>query len=76
MDLATTELDALPADAALDATQTLACAERLVVRRRGVELDELRVAAHWAVLHSTDPRDDPGFVRGRPGGDRLVSGRG
>ncbi len=68
MDLAP-EPDAMPADAA----QTLAFAELLVVRRREVELDDLRVAGHWAALHSTDPREDPGFVRGRPGGDRLVA---
>jgi hypothetical protein len=57
----------------LDATQTLAFAERLVVRRREVELEDLRVAARWAALHSTDPKDDPGHVWGRPGGDRLVA---
>ena len=59
----------MPADAA----QTLAFAELLVVRRREVELEDLRVAAHWAALHSTDPREDPGYVRGRPGGDRLIT---
>ncbi|GAA2135635.1 hypothetical protein GCM10009844_01120 [Nocardioides koreensis] len=63
------ELDALPADA----VETLALAERLVVRRREVELEDLRVAAHWAALHGSDPREDPGFVRGRPGADRLVA---
>ncbi|GAA2153369.1 hypothetical protein GCM10009844_37710 [Nocardioides koreensis] len=68
MDLATAP-DAPPADAA----ETLALAERLVVRRRQVELDDLRVAAHWAALHGSDLREDPGFVRGRPGADRLIS---
>ncbi|GAA2154706.1 hypothetical protein GCM10009844_40880 [Nocardioides koreensis] len=68
MDLATAP-DALTADA----VETLALAERLVVRRRQVELEDLRVAAHWAALHGSDPREDPGFVRGRPGADRLVA---
>ena len=63
MDLAS-DLDAMPADAA----ETLAFVELLVARRREVELDDLRVAAHWAVLHGSDPREDPGYVRGRPGG--------
>ena len=44
-----------------------------MARRREVELEDLRVAAHWAALHSTDPREDPGYVRGRPGGDRLIT---
>ena len=44
-----------------------------MARRREVELDDLRVAGHWAALHSTDPKGDPGFVRGCPGGDRLVA---
>ena len=63
------EPDAMPADAA----ETLAFAELLVVRRREVELDDLRVGGHWAVLHTTPPLVDRGFVGGRRGGDRLVA---
>ena len=57
----------------LDARQTLALAEMLVERRRMVELDDLVVAAHWAALHSTDPKADPGYVRGQVFGDKLIA---
>ena len=30
-----------------------------MVRRRAAEVDELRVVAAWAEVHSTDPRRDP-----------------
>src|SRR6478735_6341571 len=56
----------------LDAEQTLALAGMLVERRRMVELDDLLIAAHWAALHSTDPKDDPGYIRGQVFGDKLV----
>jgi len=56
----------------LDAPGLLALAQQRVVERRAGELEELRLAAHWAVLHSTDPRTDPGHTR-VPGCDRLVT---
>ena len=56
----------------LDAEQTLALAGMLVERRRMVELDDLLIAAHWAALHSTDPREDPGYIRGQVFGDKLI----
>ncbi len=40
----------------LDVDATLARAEGVVGRRRAVEVEDLRVAAHWAALHSHDPR--------------------
>ena len=42
----------------LDASATLSLAEEVLRRRRRAELDDLVVAAHWAALHSTDPRHD------------------
>ena len=65
----------------LDASGTLAALESGVVRRRAAELEDLVLVAHWAVLQSTDPRDDPRPVPGLPrppGGDRLdrVGGEG
>ena len=65
----------------LDAGGTLAALESGVRRRRGAEVDDLFLVAHWADLHSTDPRLDPrpgpGLPR-PPGGDRLdrVGGEG
>ena len=44
----------------LDASATLALAEEVLRRRRRAELDDLIVAAHWAALHSTDPRHEGG----------------
>jgi hypothetical protein len=41
---------------ALDVEATLTLAEDVLRRRRSAELDDLLVAAHWAALHSTDPR--------------------
>lgn len=42
----------------LDVEATLALAEDVLRRRRAAELDDLLVAAHWAALHSTDPRHE------------------
>ena len=44
----------------LDASATLSLAEEVLRRRRRAELDDLLVAAHWAALHSTDPRYEGG----------------
>lgn len=44
----------------LDASATLCLAEEVLRRRRRAELDDLVVAAHWAALHSTDPRHEGG----------------
>ena len=62
----------LPQIADLDAKQTLARAEEVVARRRAVEVEDLRVVAHWAVLHGEDPQARPGAVPVWAGGDRLV----
>lgn len=43
----------------LDAAGVLAEAARMVGVRRAAEVHELRLAAQWAVLHGSDPRDDP-----------------
>ena len=56
----------------LDAADTLAHAEALVVRRREVELEDLRVVAHWAGLHASDPRRGPGGQRRWVGEDQLI----
>ena len=40
----------------LDAAATLLLAEQVLLRRRRAELDDLRLASHWAALHSSDPR--------------------
>ncbi len=54
----------------LDAVATLAAAERVLLRRRAVEVEDLELVAHWAVLHGADPTALPS---GRvAGGDRLV----
>ncbi len=55
----------------LDPKALLARAEQRVVERRRGDLTDLHLAAQWAALHSTDPREDPGH-REVPGGDRLV----
>ncbi|HEX5880109.1 MAG TPA: hypothetical protein VF468_17615, partial [Actinomycetota bacterium] len=47
-----------PADVdGLDARATLAAARGGVRARRAAEVEEMRIAAHWAVLHG-HPRDD------------------
>jgi hypothetical protein len=59
----------------LDPGETLAGLELVVRRRRAVEVDDLRLVAHWCDLQSTDPRDDPRpdpTVPLPPGSDRLV----
>jgi len=56
----------------LDAPGLLARAQQRVVERRAGDIEDLGLAAHWAVLHSTDPKDDPGHTS-VPGCDRLVS---
>ena len=55
----------------LDPQGILARAEQRVVERRSGELEDLRLAAQWAVAHGADPEDDPGHRR-VPGCDRLV----
>jgi hypothetical protein len=40
----------------LDAAATLEHSAQVLRRRRGAELDDLRLAGHWAALHSSDPR--------------------
>ena len=55
----------------LDAESTLALAQEVLTRRRRAELDDLRLAAHWAALHSTDPRRGAGGRRAWAE-DRLV----
>ncbi len=62
-------MDLVPLDC-LDAAGVLARQDGLVVRRRAVEVEDLLVAAQWAVLHGADPGEDPGESRGF--GDRLV----
>ncbi len=52
----------------LDAAGVLERAECALVARRAVEVEDLRLVAHWALLHGGDPRDDPGAS----GWDRLV----
>ena len=50
----------------------LGLAERSVVHRREAEVDDLRVLAAWAEVHSTDPRHDPDTGRRVWAEDRLV----
>ncbi len=50
----------------------LGLAERGVVTRRAAEVDDLRVVAAWADVHSTDPRHDPGTGRRIWAEDRLL----
>ncbi|HCB05261.1 MAG TPA: hypothetical protein DEQ43_13640, partial [Nocardioides bacterium] len=54
----------------LDATETLAAAEKIVHERRAVEVQEVEVALHWADLHGQLPAESE--QRPRPGGPRLV----
>jgi hypothetical protein len=57
----------------LDATGTLALVEEVLLARRAAEVDDLRLAAHWADLHAADPRLGPeGRRMFPPGGNRLV----
>ncbi len=49
----------------LDATATVAAARFAVRARRAADVQDLLVLAHWAVLHGTDPRDDPDPVTAR-----------
>ncbi|HEY2879142.1 hypothetical protein [Nocardioides sp.] len=58
--------------AGLSPDALLTLAEDSVVRRRAAEVDELRVVAAWADVHSTDPRHDPGTGRRVWAEDRLV----
>ena len=58
-------MDLAPLDS-LDAAGLLARQEAVLLRRRGVEVEDLQVVARWAVLHESDPRDVRVF------GDRLV----
>lgn len=56
----------------LDAAALLAAAEETVTARRAAIVDDFRLALAWADLHGADPRDQPGAVSVRFGGDRLV----
>ena len=58
----------------LDAAGTLARAGAVLRRRRGDEVEDLLLVAHWADLHAADPRLAPDGSRHpfRPGGNRLV----
>lgn len=56
----------------LDATATLAAVEGEVVARRAAEARDLRLAAHWADLHASDPQRDRGGHRVWQGEDRLI----
>jgi len=47
-------------------------AERSVLARRAAEVEDLRVVAAWADVHSTDPRRDPQTGRRAWSADRLV----
>ena len=58
--------------AALSPAALLELAERGVVRRRGAEVDDVRVVLAWADVHSTDPRNDPESGRRLWAEDRLV----
>lgn len=55
----------------LDAAATLARAESVLHQRRAAEVEDLRLIAHWAALHSFDPRRESGR-RVWCGEDRLV----
>ncbi|WP_181309926.1 hypothetical protein [Nocardioides campestrisoli] len=54
--------------AALDAAGVLEHVQVALLSRRAAEVDDLRLVAHWALLHGSDPRDDPTAS----GWDRLV----
>jgi hypothetical protein len=57
----------------LDPTGTLALVEEVLLARRAAEVDDLRLALHWADLHAADPLLGPEGRRPfRPGGNRLV----
>jgi hypothetical protein len=60
------DLAELPPAALLD------LAGRSVVARRSAEVDDLRIVAAWAVVHSADPRRDPESRRRVWSEDRLV----
>ena len=47
----------------LDATATLALAEREVATRRRQGVDRLRLLQHWADLHAEDPQAGRGRCR-------------
>lgn len=58
----------------LDAAAVLSHADALVLRRRGLEVEDLHLLLQWAALHGSDPQAD---ARARgvpipPGSDRLV----
>ncbi len=56
----------------LDATATLAIAEREVDVRRRQGVERLRLLQHWADLHAEDPQARPSAVPLSKGGDRLI----
>ena len=47
----------------LDPTGTLALSEEVLLARRAAEVEDLRLAAHWADLHAADPLNGPGGRR-------------
>jgi hypothetical protein len=66
-------LDTIGQDLAeLSPAALLELAERSVLVRRMTEVDDLRVVAAWAEVHSTDPRRDPAMSRRVWAEDRLV----
>lgn len=55
----------------LEAHEVLEHAERLVRDQRALEVDQLRLASHWAMLHGHEPAPPPGTLR-PPFAERLV----
>ncbi len=71
--MSTLGLDVAGQDLAeLSPAALLELAERGVVARRVADVDDLRVVAAWAEVHSTDPRRDPESGRRVWAEDRLV----
>jgi hypothetical protein len=70
--MVTSQLDSRDDLDECDARDLLAAAERAVAVRRRAEVDDLRVVAAWAALHSSDPRRDPDTGRRVWAEDRLV----
>ena len=60
------EGDEFPLDE-LDAAGVLERAQVVLLSRRAAEVEDLRLVAHWALLHGGDPKDDPAAS----GWDRL-----
>ncbi|WP_435770780.1 hypothetical protein [Nocardioides sp. SYSU DS0651] len=56
-----------------DVAALLQRAERVVLKRREVEMEALELLLAWADANSGDPQDEPGAVPVRFGGPRLIS---